>query len=138
MLRIRAAADGTAPEWAGPRRARVREVAPVAPPRPAQRPAEDIIYVPASEVGRVIGKAGYVVQRVERDHGVRVHVAKSGDPDVEVRIVAADKDRREAAIATVLSIVERTGGVEAADRDPPAEERRVRSSPGDPMDLTAD
>lgn len=114
---MRAVARGTAPDWAAPQRARLCDALPVEVMRKAaaeRRPKatiEDAIRVPSSVVGRLIGKAGVTVSRIERDYGVRIQVDKSSrldDDTVEVRVKSANQQAREAAITDIDSIVKQS------------------------------
>lgn len=103
---------------------------------------EDAIRVPSSMVGRVIGKAGVTVTRIERDYGVRIQVEKSSrldDDTVEVRVKSANQHAREAAIADIDSIVKQTT---AADSNrsgwPQVHAGGTLPNHDDKMDLTDD
>lgn len=79
--------------------------------------AEDLMEVPQSMVGRVIGKGGDTIQRLQRDSGARIDVnAKAGDP-CPVRI-SGNRDAVARARYLINEVLDRGNLYEAGGRPP--------------------
>lgn len=66
------------------------------------------MHVPSSMVGRIIGKGGEMIQRLQRDSGARIDVNTSGDP-CPVRI-SGPRDAIARARQMVAEVLDRAHG----------------------------
>jgi len=113
-------------------------------PRPD---VEEVVDVPLTMIGRIIGKGGEMIQRLQKDSGARIDVnTKTGDP-CPVRI-SGSRETVSRARNLVLELLERvqanmggegmrTGGMAAGERAMNAATGTVGNMPSESLELPA-
>lgn len=142
------------PEWAGRGKARIVTTPPPPPQRTPSRHHhlqqqqqqrqrvhdEDVIQIPRTLVGRLIGKGGSTIHAIEEDHDVRVHVDKEsgggGISTANVWIKAPDKEKRERAMETIRALID--DGPSGSSGSSSSSSRPAAEGDRDEMDTTDD